>query len=361
MAYIPPHLRKVASTTSVAPQLNAPVDPPPASQNPPQRNVQAQPISSVPLQNFNNNNQNRNMNSRGPANFRNRNYRYSTPKYNQPTITDEQIEQMFEANTVSEDADMSVYEDAQVTVTSNYTIQPINGFPRSGIENLILYNVASHGYKLPTSVQKFAIPYILNGRDVIVTAQTGSGKTAAFMLPVLTMILNKPRSYDPYVVSLVPTRELAIQIFKETQIFCGQCPIKTVLVYGGENIRYQLNQLRRGCDILIATPGRLIDILNQGELNLSNVQLLILDEADRMLDMGFSQQIGMVIQNFDMPPPDNRQTLLFSATFPDSVKNLAMEFMKEDISRIEVGTTFYLRSRSLQIEQINGNSQWNIS
>lgn len=337
MIYIPPHLRKVSSTTAVSNSLNNLDVASEADQKPSQTNAQVQQYPSGPLNNINNNNQNRNMSMHRSANYRNTNYRYSTNRSNRVSITDEQIEQMFEANTVAKDSDMSVYEEAQVNVTSNYSIQPIKGFPRSGIKNLILYNVASNGYKFPTSVQKYAIPYILNGHDVIVTAQTGSGKTAAFMLPVLTMVLNKARSYNPYVVSLVPTRELAIQIFKETQKFCGQSPIKTVLVYGGESIKYQLNQLRRGCDILIATPGRLIDILDQGELSLSNVQLLILDEADRMLDMGFSQQIGMVIQNFDMPPPNNRQTLLFSATFPDIVKNLALEFMKEDITRIEVG------------------------
>lgn len=339
MAYIPPHLRKVASTETVPPPSNTPTPPPRTNQNPQQRNVAAHPYASGPLPSYNNSNNNQNTNNynRGYNNYRNNNFRNNSNRYNHVAITDEQIEQMFEANTISEDSDMSVYEDAQVTVTSNFTIQPISGFPRSGIDNLILYNVASQRYKSPTSVQKYAIPYILNGRDVIVTAQTGSGKTAAFMLPVLTMILDQPRSRVPYVVSLVPTRELAIQIYKETQKFCGQSPIKTVLVYGGENIKFQLNQFRYGCDILIATPGRLIDIMNHGELSLANVQLLILDEADRMLDMGFQPQISHVIQNFDMPPPQNRQTLLFSATFPDMVKNLALEYMKKDITRIEVG------------------------
>ncbi|KAK8846244.1 ATP-dependent RNA helicase ddx3x [Tritrichomonas musculus] len=339
MAYIPPHLRKVASTETVSPPSNTPAPPPRTNQNPQQRNMAAHPYASGPLPSYNNSNNNQNTNNynRGYNNYRNNNFRNNSNRYNHVVITDEQIEQMFEANTISEDSDMSVYEDAQVTVTSNFTIQPISGFPRSGIDNLILYNVASQRYKSPTSVQKYAIPYILNGRDVIVTAQTGSGKTAAFMLPVLTMILDQPRSRVPYVVSLVPTRELAIQIYKETQKFCGQSPIKTVLVYGGENIKFQLNQFRYGCDILIATPGRLIDIMNHGELSLANVQLLILDEADRMLDMGFQPQISHVIQNFDMPPPQNRQTLLFSATFPDMVKNLALEYMKKDITRIEVG------------------------
>lgn len=250
------------------------------------------------------------------------------------------IEEMFNRNI--EKTDMSVYEGAKVTVHGDVDVEPITQFARSGIDNSILYNIASIGYKNPTSVQKYAIPYVLAEEDLIVTAQTGSGKTAAFMLPVITMLLQKGggvgrRSRDPQVCALVPTRELALQIVAETEKFCGRSNIKVVCVFGGAPIGNQLSQIRYGCDILIATPGRLIDIMLRGNLTLGNIKYLILDEADRMLDMGFKPQIQQVIDEFDMPCADERQTLLFSATFPREVQELARNFMRAKVQRIAVG------------------------
>lgn len=249
--------------------------------------------------------------------------------------TDEVLQQMFDRNI--EKSDMSVYEGAQVTVHGDAGIEPITRFVGSGIDNSILYNIASIGYKNPTSVQKYAIPYVLSEEDLIVTAQTGSGKTAAFMLPVITMIMRNRRTRDPQICALVPTRELAIQIVNETEKFCGRSGIKVVCVFGGCPIGNQLSQLRYGCDILIATPGRLIDIMERRALTLSHIKYLILDEADRMLDMGFKPQIEQIIDGFDMPSPDYRQTLLFSATFPHEVQELASKFMRESVQRIAVG------------------------
>jgi ATP-dependent RNA helicase DDX3X len=250
-------------------------------------------------------------------------------------ISDAQIETLFAEN--PENEDLAIYEGAEVRVHSAHQLHPIDEFLGSGIDNSILLNVAQMGFKRPTNVQKYAIPYVLDGHDIIVTAQTGSGKTAAFMLPVLTGLARSPRPPNPSVVALVPTRELALQIEKETRRFCGRSGIKPICIYGGAPIGSQLQQLSYGCDILIATPGRLIDMLTRDAVYLYDVRYLVLDEADRMLDMGFEPQISQVINEFDMPGPDDRQTLLFSATFPREVQELARAFMRDDGIRIEVG------------------------
>lgn len=251
-------------------------------------------------------------------------------------IPDDEIVQLFAS--LDEDSLMSVYEESRVVVTAYEEKAPLEIFPGSGISNEILYNVATAKYKYPTAVQKYAIPYILNGDDVLVTSQTGSGKTAAFMLPVLSMITKIRRSRDPSVVVLVPTHELAMQIEKKTLLYSRQIGLKIVCVYGGSPIGNQIKQLRYGCDVLIATPGRLTDILQRDTvLSLTHVRFLILDEADRMLDMGFEPQIAGIINQYGMPPSENRQTLLFSATFPRDVQELAQLYMKEILTRIEVG------------------------
>lgn len=250
-------------------------------------------------------------------------------------FTDKQIEDLFAQNEVSED--FQVYESAEVKVHGSNKIDPIEQFPRCGVNNQLLSNIAKMGYKFPTAVQKYSIPYVLNGQDLIVTSQTGSGKTAAFMLPVITQLLKSQISLQPSVVIMCPTRELAIQIEDQINKFADQTGLHTVCVFGGAPIHHQLRQLNYACNILVATPGRLNDILKRGQLTLSRVQYLILDEADRMLDMGFAPQIDEVINGFDMTKVENRQTLLFSATFPVEVQNLARNYMKSDFTRIEVG------------------------
>jgi ATP-dependent RNA helicase DDX3X len=250
-------------------------------------------------------------------------------------LTDKQIEEMFAKNTIS--PDFEVYESVKVNVHSAEKIEPCEQFVGSGVSNELLANIANMGYKVPTTVQKYSFAYILAGKDLIVTSQTGSGKTAAFMLPVITQLLNRDIPFSPTVVVLAPTRELALQIQEHTDKFTHGTHIRTICVYGGTPIYQQLRELNYACHILIATPGRLIDILKRGNLTLSCVQFLILDEADRMLDMGFEPQIREVIEGYDMPPSGSRQTLLFSATFPREVQNLALSYMKKDMTRIEVG------------------------
>ena len=234
--------------------------------------------------------------------------------------------------------EMSVYDGVEVSVESaQERIEPITEFPGCGLRNEVLANIAQIGFKRPSNVQKYSIPYILSGQDVLVTAPTGSGKTAAYMLPVISEVLGSHRARDPLVVVLAPVRELAQQIQREVDKFVRGTGLKTVCVFGGTSIVDQLRQLRYGCDILIATPGRLIDIMSKGELRLNCTQVLILDEADKMLDMGFEPQIDEVINGFDMPPCEKRQTLLFSATFPRVVQDLARRFMRREVSRIAVG------------------------
>lgn len=232
---------------------------------------------------------------------------------------------------------MSVYDGTDVLVHGDDSIAPITEFPGCGIRNDILHAVAEMGYKFPTNVQKYAIPYVLHGQDLIVTSQTGSGKTAAYMLPILSQVASQRPPGTPLVVVLVPTRELALQIEENTRQFTAQCGLKTICLFGGPPIGEQLRRLRSAQDILIATPGRLIDILERERLTLSQTQFLVLDEADRMLDMGFEPQIDQVINGYDMPGPDARQNLLFSATFPATVRSLAQRFMRPDVTRIEVG------------------------
>jgi ATP-dependent RNA helicase RhlE len=180
----------------------------------------------------------------------------------------------------------------------------------------LLQIIEELGYEEPTPVQEKAIPPILAGRDMVGSAQTGTGKTAAFALPTLQR-LGKPG--ECRALALAPTRELAIQIEENFRIYGKHLELKMALLYGGVKYGKQLEQLGNKPDIVVATPGRLLDHLGQGNLNLSKIEVLILDEVDRMLDMGFIEDVTKIIQK----TPKSRQTLLFSATIPDSVVRLA--------------------------------------
>jgi len=187
--------------------------------------------------------------------------------------------------------------------------------------------VAEQGYTDPTPVQAQAIPLILEGRDVLAGAQTGTGKTAGFTLPLLQRLATMPARADASALPrqrvraliLTPTRELAAQIEESVRTYGKYMKLKSTLIYGGVNINPQIDALRRGVDILVATPGRLLDHLQQKTLELSNVEILVLDEADRMLDMGFIRDIRRVLAVL----PAKRQNLLFSATFSEEIRKLA--------------------------------------
>ncbi|MBA3720948.1 MAG: DEAD/DEAH box helicase [Parachlamydiaceae bacterium] len=197
----------------------------------------------------------------------------------------------------------------------------------------ILRAIAEEGYDIPTQVQQQAIPIVLAGNDAIVGAQTGTGKTAAFTVPVLQLLHKRSQNKTPHIRALIltPTRELAAQVGESVKTYGKYLPLKSAIVFGGVNINTQINNLRKGVDILIATPGRLLDHVNQGTVDLSKVEILILDEADRMLDMGFINDIRKIIAQL----PKQRQNLLFSATFSDEIRKLAQGLLK-DPKTIEV-------------------------
>lgn len=200
------------------------------------------------------------------------------------------------------------------------------------MKNLVLTK-----YAKPTPVQKYSIPIGVSGGDMMACAQTGSGKTAGFLFPVISSMLSKGPAPEPdvrrgkctYISALVlaPTRELASQIFDEANKFCYCTGIRPVVVYGGANIQTQQRELDRGADLLVATPGRLVDLIERGRIKLDIVKFLVLDEADRMLDMGFEPQIRRIVEQEGMPP--SRQTFMFSATFPVEIQRLAQDFMKD--------------------------------
>lgn len=187
----------------------------------------------------------------------------------------------------------------------------------------IIKAITAKGYEKPMPIQAKAIPVALTGKDLIGCAQTGTGKTAAFMLPVLHML--KVEKDCPRVVVLAPTRELAIQIGDNAIEYSEHLPFTCATVYGGVDIEPQIRALRKGVDVLVATPGRLLDLMRRRHVSLKSVQFFILDEADRMLDMGFIPDVEQIMRD----TPKSRQTMLFSATMPPEVRRLANKFMKD--------------------------------
>ncbi len=195
-------------------------------------------------------------------------------------------------------------------------------FKNLGLSEPILRAIAEEGYSKPTPVQEQAIPVILNNNDILAGAQTGTGKTAGFTLPLLQRLSERaPRKGNRYVRALIltPTRELAAQVGESVEIYGKYLPFRSTVIFGGVGIKPQVAILRKGVDIVIATPGRLLDLAEQRAIDLSQVECLILDEADRMLDMGFIHDIKKVLALL----PKHRQNLLFSATFSNEIKKLA--------------------------------------
>ncbi|CAI6151530.1 MAG: ATP-dependent RNA helicase RhlE [uncultured Sulfurimonas sp.] len=206
-----------------------------------------------------------------------------------------------------------------------------------GLNKLLLKAIQEQGYDTPTPIQEKAIPVILQRKDILAGAQTGTGKTAGFTLPMLELLLRaKPEKGNRKVKALVltPTRELASQVAESIGLYAKHTPFKTSVIFGGVKINPQIVALRKGIDIVVATPGRLLDHISQRTIDLSGVDFLILDEADRMLDMGFVNDIKKVIAVL----PKERQTLLFSATYSDAIKKLSASFLKSP-SLIEVART----------------------
>ncbi|EIE88385.1 hypothetical protein G6F47_011080 [Rhizopus delemar] len=238
------------------------------------------------------------------------------------------------------------YDDIPVEASGHDCPEPISTFTTPPMDVHLISNIELARYTTPTPVQKYSIPIVDAGRDLMACAQTGSGKTAGFLFPVFSQLFTKgpiypaeeeprasyrSRKAHPQVLILAPTRELVSQIYDEAKKFAYRSWVKPAVVYGGADIGAQIRNIERGCDLLVATPGRLVDLLERARVSLSLIRYLVLDEADRMLDMGFEPQIRRIVEKEDMPHVENRNTLMFSATFPRDIQYLARDFLKDYI------------------------------
>jgi len=233
------------------------------------------------------------------------------------------------------------YDAIPVQVTGNAVdnIVPIQRFSDANLTDSLSDNLRRCGYERPTPVQKHSIPIVVSGRDLMACAQTGSGKTCAFMVPCIESLLRSgppqhsgsKRKAMPCGLVLAPTRELAAQIHVEACKFSFDTGIRCCIIYGGADMREQRTDLEKGCDILIATPGRLTDMVERGNVSLELVQFFILDEADRMLDMGFEPQVRQIVERTNMGKnsPHPRQSMMFSATFAREVQHMARDFLND--------------------------------
>jgi len=210
----------------------------------------------------------------------------------------------------------------------------MKSFSESPLSALLKSNLVKNGFKEPTAVQAQAIGPALAGRDVVATAQTGTGKTLAFVLPIIHLLANEPPRAGIRAVILSPTRELAIQIHETFAMMAAGSPVRAAVVIGGVGEGPQLQSIRKGAQVIVATPGRLYDFLSRGLIALGSVRILVLDEADRMLDMGFLPTITRIMAAI----PAQRQTLFFSATIESSVKHLVETHVRNAV-RVEVGST----------------------
>jgi ATP-dependent RNA helicase DDX3X len=235
------------------------------------------------------------------------------------------------------------YDDIPVEASGRECPAPIGKFSDLEFGEIMSNNLTLCHYEKPTPVQKHALPIILGRRDLMACAQTGSGKTAAFLVPIFAHLMREGppdlppsgsgyrRKHFPLALVLAPTRELASQIYDEARKVSYRSRIRSCVVYGGTDIGSQFRDLDRGCNVLVATPGRLVDMMERGKIGLDYVRYLVLDEADRMLDMGFEPQIRRIVQESNMPAAGDRVTLMFSATFPREIQMLARDFLADYI------------------------------
>jgi len=268
----------------------------------------------------------------------------SPEDWSKPMPRNERLEsELFSSNVSGINFDK--YEDIPVEVTGNDPPKSISTFEEANLGEIMNFNIELAHYTTPTPVQKSSIPIVKAKRDLMACAQTGSGKTAAFLVPILSRIFEEGpfenagtirqgtsrRKQFPLSIILAPTRELASQIYEESRKFTYRSHMRPCVVYGGADVGTQMRDIDRGCHLLVATPGRLVDMIQRGKIGLENVQFLCLDEADRMLDMGFEPQIREIVEKCDMPPTGERQTLMFSATFPKEIQMLARDFLENYI------------------------------
>nr|QIJ58490.1 DEAD-box helicase 4 protein [Oryzias celebensis] len=236
------------------------------------------------------------------------------------------------------------YDDILVDVSGTNLPPAILTFEEAKLCESLKNNISRSGYVKPTPVQKYGLPIIAAGRDLMACAQTGSGKTAAFLLPILQQLMTDGAAasrfseiQEPEAVIVAPTRELINQIYQEARKFSFGTCVRPVVVYGGVNTGYQIREIQKGCNVLCGTPGRLLDMIGKGKVGLSKVRHLVLDEADRMLDMGFEPDTRRLVGFPGMPSKEERQTLMFSATFPEDIQRLAADFLKVDYLFVAVG------------------------
>ena len=262
------------------------------------------------------------------------------PRKGQRRLAEEEVE-LFKENTGNVGIAFDKYHDIPVDRSGNNVddIPILNSFAEIFeifvMPDWLRRNVELLGYTRPTPPQMYALPTGLVGRDMVVCSQTGSGKSAAFLMPVVSILDEKQGLENtsisfqgpaaPRALILAPTRELCSQIYNEALKFTHRSNFRVIQIYGGVDAKAQLTQLARGVDILVATPGRLIDFIERQCCTVKSVQILVLDEADRMLDMGFEPQIRRIVENCDMPK--ERQTMMFSATFPKEIQQLASDFL----------------------------------
>ena len=238
------------------------------------------------------------------------------------------------------------YDDIPVEASGQGVPEPVTRFTNPPLDDHLISNIELSGYVVPTPVQKYSIPIVMGGRDLMACAQTGSGKTGGFLFPILSQAFQngpsassggaggnfgRQRKALPTSLILAPTRELVSQIYEESRKFAYRSWVRPCVVYGGADIGFQLRAIERGCDLLVATPGRLVDLIERGRISLAAIKYLVLDEADRMLDMGFEPQIRRIVEGEDMPVTADRQTLMFSATFPRDIQMLARDFLRDYI------------------------------
>ncbi|MCJ1473462.1 hypothetical protein MMC13_002113 [Lambiella insularis] len=252
---------------------------------------------------------------------------------------------------------LSTYTAADVTVESETTVAPIANFEDAGLHPIMLQNIKLCGYFNPTPIQAYCLPAVLSNHDLIAVAQTGSGKTAAFLIPVLSKLMGKAkklaaprpnvtRGYDPatqgvraepLVLIVCPTRELSTQIFDEARRLCYRSMLRPCVAYGGGPAREQAEELRKGCDILIATPGRLMDFMQRGTLlGLNRVKYTIIDEADEMVGPDWSEDMNMILSGGDNNEDADHRFMMFSATFPKEARKLAKSLLANDYIRVRV-------------------------
>ena len=254
---------------------------------------------------------------------------------------DREIAELFRRTKMNTGINFADYSKIPVRCVPN-NIQPIQTFADFHMSDSLSSNVERAGYQFPTPIQQYSFPIILKGKDLMACAQTGSGKTAAFLMPIISDIHEKgkgrlpvhlrdnpmySRVAVPSALILGPTRELVSQIHDEARKFCFKSDIRPVVCYGGVDKSTQEHELRKGADIIVATPGRLWDLYSMGLMRFTSIRFVVLDEADRMLDLGFDRQIEQIMDDTDMPRTAERQTLMFSATFPTMIQTLAKNYL----------------------------------